>query len=305
MYKLNYLSIWILAGLMFMACSSEETTHDQENEITVTFKVRADLSVSTEPIDNPSKRAMTRAATLSGENLEDVVRLISYDIYKDGSRYKYGSSSFDPATETAPEGFGTFEEKLLPGTYTVLFYAYGKASDGVSLNNENTLNNFNITSGELELYEYCQSITVTTSTTSVDVTLRRVSALMSLQISDNPLPEVSYITVSLNANGFYYPGNKANNSNPANFNIIKSTHVVDGKLPVTNIYTVNPKNPATMTIYIRNANGDILGETNVSVPMYANRRSVVSGNLFTYLGDKTMTVTIDDNWGEDVIVPLN
>lgn len=310
MYKFYLFPAWILAVLLFGSCSSDESTNDQTsdeaNAVTVTFNVRAKLETTTEPIDNHQARSLTRAAaTTSGEKIEDVVRLISYDIYKDGSRYKYGSSSFDPKTEQAPDDFGTFKEKLLPGKYTVLFYAYGKVSENVTLSDESSLNKFNITSGELELFEYCESITVTTSTTTVDVTLKRVSAMMSLQISDDPLPEVSYITIVLTGNGFYYPYNKANNSNPSAFSITKRTNVVDGKLPVTNIYTVNPKNPAQLTIYIRDADGNTLGQSTVSVPMYANRRSVVSGNLFTFLGDKPMSVIIDDTWGQDVSVPLN
>ena len=46
-------------------------------------------------------------------------------------------------------------------------------------------------------------------------------------------------------------------------------------------------------------NDVVLFEKQLTVPIYDNRRSIISGNLFSTIGNKDLTITVNDLWGED------
>lgn len=316
MFKKFYATALVLwAAILLVGCTSEDQ-EPQSNEVQVKFNVGTSLEVTTEPISNQAKaaRVMSRAAADGdGEDasLGDLVKEIGYRIYKsDGKLYKSGSVSYDPATQTAPEDFGTLKEKLLPATYYIVFYAYGKTGSTPTIYSDNTTEKFYFTDygsqTGTELFIYKGNLTVTSSTTEVSVKLTRQSALLSLQISDDPIDEAAYVKCTVKSYIRFYPkpGMSYYNTDESG-NYTHTTTITDGKLPDTNMYFLNPLTPTTLTIYIYDSSDQLLGSQEVSVPLYSNRRTIVSGNLFSNLGDKPLTVSIDDSWGEDVSVSLN
>lgn len=48
--------------------------------------------------------------------------------------------SFIPGVDYVPDNFGQFNEKLMPGDYSVIFYAKGKGSGSLSFIGANNLN---------------------------------------------------------------------------------------------------------------------------------------------------------------------
>ena len=103
MYKFRFISVLILASVLFGACSSDDSTETQTTEpaeVPVTFTVTT-LSVEDQPMN---ARASTRAAsTTSGSNIEDVINEIHIFIYSGYTLKKELVSKFDPETETAPD----------------------------------------------------------------------------------------------------------------------------------------------------------------------------------------------------------
>lgn len=107
----------ILAALLSWACTSTLTA-EQQTPVEVTFSI-SPLTYEVEPI--------TKAGTTSGADIGTVVNTIGYKLFKVSTLVGGDEVSFDPATETAPEGFGNITARILPGSYQIYFYAYGEA----------------------------------------------------------------------------------------------------------------------------------------------------------------------------------
>lgn len=295
-------AVMLLSAILTMGCTSDhlDQIEDQsQEEILVTFKV-SPLSVTTEEIPGTGTRA-----TISGASTGEVVKEIGYQIYKDESLFKSGVVKFDPETEEAPEDFGTLKEKLLSGTYDLRFYAFGVTSDYVSWGSE-TSRNIYLMSPNVELFtSRLNDYIITSNTTDIEVELQRRSALLSINISDDPLPEVDYVSYIVYSNftyHTYYVGD--NNTNTIQTNTYK-VYVKDGKLPVKDIYICNPlQDKSKLIIEVYGKDGEILASQEIATPLYPNRRTIVSGNLFANLGDKPLIVTINDSWGDDVNISL-
>lgn len=306
----------LLCAILSVGCTSDQLDQreDPSQEIQVTFNV-SPLSVSTGEIPGTGTGARAKAATraaVTGEDLGDLVKEIGYYIYKGENLYKSGSVSFDPATQEAPEGFGSFQEKILPGSYDVIFYAYGRnaGTPKIDYTSDKGLFNFSDYTSDgnnVELFIYKGTMDITGSQTEINVTLQRVSSLLSIQISDSPIADVAYLKFNLKNCYQYYPMAKwayLEHDHERVYEI--KTAVTDGVLPVTNIYFMNTYyTQRTLTISIYDHADQLLGSQEVSLPLYANRRTIVSGNLFSNLGDKPLTITINDSWGADVPVNLN
>lgn len=296
MYKaIKKAALVLTAAILTVGCTCDEQGLTQEREVNVTFRVGTDLYVTTDQMP-------TRSA-ISGNDLGDLVKCIGYNIYRDGELYKSGVTSYDPGTGSAPDDFGVFQEKLLPATYTVVFYAVGKNSDNVSLDGKDDLGKMTFTGYNCELFLYVDNILINSKTTDINLTLKRQSALMSVQITDDPIDEVDHLAFNISANYTYFPKPEEEYYNTRD--VTKEWHtfvtkVVDGKLPVTNIYLLNPQNPTNMVLSIYDKNNELLGSQELQIPLYSNRRTVISGNLFSNLGDKPLYISIDDSWGSDV-----
>lgn len=303
----------LLCAILTVGCTSDQLDQreDPSQEIQVTFNV-SPLSVSTGEIPGTGTGARAKVATraaVTGEDLGDLVKEVGYLIFKDDMLYKRGSVSFDPETQEAPENFGTLQEKLLPASYYVVFYAYGKDGSTAKKSENGELGQFyfyeNGTDDNTELYLYQGELTVSNNTTEIDVTLVRKSGLLSVQISDDPISEVAYVTYAISSYYRYYPNPRMEwYKTEYAWTYTKKSTVTGGKLPDTNIWMISPKNPTTLTISIYDNENQLLGSQEITVSLYTNRRTIVSGNLFSNLGDKPLTITINDSWGEDVNVNL-
>ena len=69
-------------------------------------------------------------------------------------------------------------------------------------------------------------------------------------------------------------------------------------MDVFDYYVTRPQN-ITVTIKVLGVNDVVLFEKQLIVPIYDNRRSIISGNLFSTIGNKDLTITVNDLWGED------
>ena len=58
----------------------------------------------------------------------------------------------------------------------------------------------------------------------------------------------------------------------------------------------------TFTIY--DTSNKVLVEHDVNIMIYPNKRTIISGDLFSILNEKSLTISVDDIWESDVNVNL-
>ena len=70
------------------------------------------------------------------------------------------------------------------------------------------------------------------------------------------------------------------------------------------MYYVLPQTNRSVNFTIYDKAGAKLGSTSVRVDFYQNRRTIVSGNLLDIISQKPFSITVTDDWEDDVIIPL-
>ena len=84
--------------------------------------------------------------------------------------------------------------------------------------------------------------------------------------------------------------------------------ITEGKLEVFDYYfsfpNALPSKDVKVKISVYDTSNNLLGEKSATAPIYENKRTIVSGELFSTISDKNISVTINDVWGEDVDVEL-
>lgn len=65
-----------------------------------------------------------------------------------------------------------------------------------------------------------------------------------------------------------------------------------------------PREKSYIEISLIDADNNELGTTNVTYSIYQNRRTIIHGNLTDVIKQKPFVITITDDWGTDVDVPL-
>ena len=315
MYKFYYVPVLLLAFVLG-ACSNDESieTESFSDEIQVTFKVST-LTVEHEDMDNPpASRRATRAAS-SGSDIGDVIHSVVFNIYDANSKYVTTlESGFDPANESAPEGFGTFKARLKPGTYFLYVLAEGKGTGQAYFFNSKTFmetgsgkNNGRIcNTGNIETYYYGGKITVSKNDNEIGVSVKRMSALLKVQINDEKPENVGKVTYSFkDYRDWYniYAGNLTYNEET----VTATPEFTENQLDLYEYYFPMVKDDGeykTIKITIYDTNNNILIDRDVNFAIYPNKRTIISGDLFSILNEKDLTITVDDIWAGDVNVEL-
>lgn len=263
--------------------------------ISVTFNLNP-LTVSVEPLSSKA-RVQTRAA-----NTADVVSSISYYIYNatTSNIVAKGSSSYTPGVDDVPVDFGKVTIKLVPGTYKVIFYAQGKGKGYFYANNfsDKLYYDSYFKMSDKEVFYYTGDLTVSAESTNFDINLPRMGGLMRLNILDDLIPDVKKVTVTISEyNRWYCLGSSGTDLQYFVTNTYEAT-LGTTKMDVFDYYVTRPQNIA-VTIKVLGVNDVVLFEKQLTVPIYDNRRSIISGNLFSTIGNKDFTITVNDLWGED------
>ena len=296
MIKSKWMPVLFLAFvLLFGACNESVISEMPEDPVTVTFNVST-LNVDTQP--------MSRAAT-SGAELSEVVKKIRYYIYNSSNSQliKYGSSTYD--ANDPDENFGVITESLTPGTYSIMFYAEGKGNGYCDFCNTEPFNYESYFKyKDMEVFYYAGTITVESTSTSFDVELPRKSGLLRINITDAVLSTVSKVEFSFSDSYRWYPKSDGSYNDSYTY----QATITEGKLDVFDYYfsfpDALPSKDVKVKISVYDTSNNLLGEKSVTAPIYENKRTIVSGELFSTISDKNISVTINDVWGEDVDVEL-
>ncbi|SBW03886.1 exported hypothetical protein [uncultured Dysgonomonas sp.] len=294
MNKLFFVPALLLVLMHMVSCSDQDTPEDQEKEIPVTFKVST-LNVDVQP--------MAKSAS-SGSALEEVVNTIGYYIYNtsDYKLLKSGKVSFIPGVDPVPDNFGQFNERLMPGSYDVIFYALGRGTGSLAFSNIDQLSSGTaINYNNKEIFYYHDNITISSSSNIVEVSLSRKSAMLKIDISDEVTPEVGSVKFTIS------DGKQWNVYYKRNETIIDYTFdgtITNNKLEPFEYYFSFPNTPTKVIIAIYDKNGSLYGKKELLVPTLENRRTIISGKLFSSLGSQEIFIHVDDIWGEDIGYPL-
>ena len=286
----------ILAAFLLGSCSNNELLTEHQAEIPVKFNVST-LNVGTQP--------MSRVVE-SGNQLSDVVNKIVYYIFDESlKRVKNGVSSFTPGEEEAPNNFSSIEISLLPGKYSIVFYALGKGNGTCSFV-DNSIYNYDsyFAYRDKEVFHHESEITITTATKSHEITLNRKSALLKIDITDDITPEVSKVTYSFSDSYRWYPKNSSTYRNTYTYEAAMN----ETKLDPFEYYFSFPgalvSSSVAISINIYDSNNSLIGEKKVTAPILENQRTTISGELFSTLGNKEFSISINDIWSKDNNIEL-
>ncbi len=290
--------IKIFSMLLLLLTSCSKSMEDEtpiSKPISVTFNLNP-LTVNVEPLSSKA-RVQTRAA-----NTADVVSSISYYIYNatTSNIVAKGSSSYTPGVDAVPVDFGKVTIKLVPGTYKVIFYAQGKGKGYFYANNfsDKLYYDSYFKMSDKEVFYYTGDLTVSAESTNFDINLPRMGGLMRVNILDDLIPDVKKVTVTISEyNRWYCLGSSGTDLQYFVTNTYEAT-LGATKMDVFDYYVTRPQN-ITVTIKVLGVNDVVLFEKQLTVPIYDNRRSIISGNLFSTIGNKDLTITVNDLWGED------
>ena len=274
------------AALLLAACSEKDVPEEDPGQV-VTFKVSAPLVV-------------TRAITRSGTSLTDQISQIDYAVYN-----STGDKTTTGQQLSTDANFGTVSVKLPSGTYKAVFTAKGANNTGTY----NVLFGSGYQYSSIEsynqefYYKLIDPLTVSNTNTTQSVELKRPVACIVFNITDEAPDDVSYVTesfstkaIAMGLSGGVITGTDTKKSQ--NFTIS------DKKLAPIAIYLL-PQTIASITITAYDKSGTALSSKSVTnLTIEANKRYTISGTMFEDTNKRGFTVTIDDNWAEDVNVPI-
>lgn len=308
MYKFRFISVLILASVLFGACSSDDSTETQTTEpaeVPVTFTITT-LSVEDQPMNT---RASTRAAsTTSGSNIEDVINEIHYFIYNAEVLKKDGTIQFDPTSETPPADFGSFKVNLSPGTYSIYVFAGGKGSGTLNFQSMSPIHiNMNTYYNDRELFYYTGEFTVGNKASQHDISLNRQCAALRINIAESVPESVGKVEFKIQD----YPDwhFRVNSFHSSSTNYTYQATFTDGKMDQFDYYFMAFPNAITsdtrnISFLIYDKNGNLQSEKMMSITISKNHRTVISGNLFSVVNADELIISVNDIWDDDISVVI-
>lgn len=245
----------------------------------------------------------TRASVEASESSLNEIRYWIYDA-NTATEYK-GSQTL----AEAGEDFGKLKISLTTGTrYYILFWGFnGNHKDGSfyfdAPEGYSSSTYFSAYDKDV-FYKYVNesSIAITSATKNIDVELTRITGELVVQLTDTEIPnDIASVDISFYRLTSYYP----DWGQARNMVELKKNFVKDGASfkPIDLFLLPEPTaRPLQLTAY--DASKQAIGTATVYVPIYSNRRSVVTGSLANIFSGKEFSVKVDEEWGSDYNVTI-
>lgn len=288
----------LLCLLFLFSCKKE---HQEENE-TPRYPVRFDLNGFTQtqqPIDGAPIKTNSLTANTTTDTIP--VNQLFYFVFKES-----GALVAQKTVSKTSSGFGVFTDDLPAGNYVVYFLGSSTNLD-ITANNGISLPNVVISpdgNAGSPLYGYNSwgdtfykkiPVTVTSAGIVQTVQMERISAQLIFNIEDAIPANIGKIEVTYNEpiSFYFYTSN-----NPPNKHYI-SRSLSSADVGSTNIKlygnTLNTLTPITFSIsYFATGSNSPVDTKTVTVTSQPNKRTVISGKLFT--GNSVFDITYDTNW---------
>ena len=293
----KYVFLAVIA-LLAASCSKEtvnEVTNPEQPTAPVTVRV-SNLSISQEDLPDGSTRA---AQTI--ESYDNVGAIVLAFYAGETEVFKTTQLRSNPSTYTT---FGEFSCNLPIGSYTMVVVGRGCGNDDVFVLTSPTAASY---TSERARETFCatQSVTVTAAGADISVTMNRIIALLNIRSTDAVPDDVATIRTTYAAGGKSFNPTTGLGTSNAGFVVTNSRHVVDGKLNVGNyVFLATDEQTMTITIEALDAGNNVLLTKVVpSVPLKRNRKTILSGALFT-TSASTATIQVETGWLEDNTVNI-
>lgn len=271
--------------MMMTACSTNEAYEVEKPMVKVTFNCSTSKSVYFEDISS-------RAITANGKELTDLA-VFDYvgGVLKDVTKQK----SID-------SGFGSPTLNLEYGEHRLVFVL----SRGIDFTTEAGVCKWSRAS---DTFVKEITLNVTSATSNQSVTLARNVACLSLKITD-AIP-ANAKTLRMVPSRFY---NDFSTTSMEGVNPTSQAREIDisssrGNSGVSfSWFTICPSNDewnmnATFTV-LDESNNVIVSHTKNSIPLLANRTTVVSGNCFDTSSSITFSISVNDAWSNNYNIGL-
>lgn len=268
----KYIILLPIVALLLSACK-----HDEPNaKYAVTFKL-PQVSVNTEPMDNPRK-----APILTDDDGKQMTDLILFD----GSTYLLRQQSTDPE-------FGTITVMLTAGTHNLHFIA--TRSEGLDYTDGMlTCTSLKPTFGD--------HYTINVSSSSDEyVTMERITGQVVVIIEDEIPADAKSLRIQF---GDFYTSIDPTTFNATRTGAYDTSVDISGKAGKSGqSFTINILAPnygvehtTSFTLTAKNTSGTIIGQATGTMPICSNTKTLLHGNLFT--GTRSF-ISLSTAWNAD------
>lgn len=272
---------------------------NNNNEITPDGKVcEVSFNVSTL---NVSVEPMSRATSPAS----DVLTNISYCVRNTVTKKVYEGTQ---SLTNAGSDFGIIKLWLPLGNYEATFFGYGEKNVNGSaiMYYDDDYNSLWVDVKNKDSFIKTEEVTIEQDMTNIDMNLTRLNGALVIRLTDEIPTDIGKIEMNL---GYfprwsvydeqaYYEGNDGLTTKFTDELTISNSLVDEYE------YYVLPQTNRSVDFTIYDKAGAKLGSTSVRVDFYQNRRTIVSGNLLDIISQKPFSITVTDDWEDDVVIPL-
>ena len=290
MGMLSFLSV------MLCACSNETSTIPEEegNSKTFTFQVT-----------NYMQYAMdegTRAAIAPSES--ERIQHLALGIFDATTNTLVAPVQIQNKTD---QGYGSFTAKLNYGTYRLVFLGYGGSNSILKMENPEEISFENNTLPQTFLSSFEFTVDANTAATT-SVLLKRVVSGFELTMADAISSRTSGIKIKSTGGGMVLNAKtglaKASTGRENTIVIPESYHGLTGKSVIFYLFLPSNEEIMDITASAVDENGEAFIErTFTDVPMKINTRTTYQGNFFVDM-PHGFSITMEDDWGEEVVNPF-
>ena len=287
-------TLFAVASLLLLGACTKEDAHDIINN--AVYPVNFTLSsLTTEVVP----------ITRSGEGttqLSDYFTQLHYFGYASNVKVFAGEQTY--SSENA-SSFGKVTAQVPAETYYIGFFGVGSGvgSAWLSIGDVAGDNDYIENTGREIWCKEFKSLAVNSTTNNIDVVMTRKTGRLTLNITDKAPDNVGRVNILV-----YYS---------KRYRISKGSSVVStsgqytADIPITNgvlapfeFNCFESGGGITVVITIFDKNNEQLDSRDISLNVYENRKTIITGELFNNVNGKEFTITVSDDWGEDNIVDL-
>lgn len=283
-----------LMALLFalVSCNNNNEITPDEKVCEVSFNVST-LNVSVEP--------MSRATSPAS----DVLTNISYCVKNTVTKKVYEGTQ---SLTNAGSDFGIIKLWLPLGNYEASFFGYGEknVNGSARMYYDDDYNSLWVDVKNKDSFIKTEEVTIEQDMTNIDMNLTRLNGALVVRLTDEIPTDIGKIEINL---GYFPRWSVYNEQAYYEGNDGLTTKFTD-ELTISNslvdeyVYYVLPQTNRSVNFTIYDKAGAKLGSTSVRVDFYQNRRTIVSGNLLDIISQKPFSITVTDDWEDDVVIPL-
>ena len=286
MNKRTFLAVTIILSLT--ACSKEKEATSATELVPINFSLK---TLTTEIM--PFSRASSSSISTYFTTLEYFGYSGNRQIFKDCQIYNELNNDFGLIKTAAPTG-----------TYYLGFFGIGEGVGNykMSIGNIAGDNDYIESTGREIWYKEFKNYSITNSTSNIDVTMTRKTGRITLNITDAVPVHIGRVNIEILYRSQYrLTDGVAKTMTSTTYNT--DIPIENDKLSEFN-FNCFPSTGSIVNLSIYDKNDVLLDQRHLSIEVFENRKTVITGELFNNVDSKEFCVIVSDDWGEDNIVYL-